>query len=229
MKNIHLISTDKPSRLHEFGGTWFSYKEPSKSFRNYKMYITNSEEIKEGDWVITNGGLRFVTSINNDKSKTFTDDGSISKQSPSPYCYLEHYKKIILTTDQDLIKDGIQAIDDEFLEWFVRNPSCVRVEVEKESHIEIEEVSYEGDFQNVEYISYKIIIPKEEPKQLTVEEALLLMRKTPMTFVPDKRMYSEEDVKEAFRQRQDNMDYSEMFGWYSKLTEQQWFEQFKKK
>lgn len=28
------------------------------------------------------------------------------------------YKKIILTTDQDLIKDGVQAIDDEFLEWF---------------------------------------------------------------------------------------------------------------
>jgi len=44
-----------------------------------------------------------------------------------------------------------------------------------------------------------------------------------------KRMYSEEDVKEAFRQGQDNMDYSEMFGWDSKLTEQQWFEQFKKK
>jgi hypothetical protein len=62
-----------------------------------------------------------------------------------------------------------------------------------------------------------------------VKEALLQMRKTPMTFVPDKRMYSEEDVKEAFRQGQDNMDYSEMFGWDSKLTEQQWFEQFKKK
>jgi hypothetical protein len=44
-----------------------------------------------------------------------------------------------------------------------------------------------------------------------------------------KRMYSEEDLKEAFRQGQDNMDYSEMFGWDSKLTEQQWFEQFKKK
>lgn len=27
------------------------------------------------------------------------------------------YKKIILTTDTNLIKDGVQAIDDEFLEW----------------------------------------------------------------------------------------------------------------
>lgn len=40
------------------------------------------------------------------------------------------YKKIILTTDQDLIKDGVQAIDDEFLEWFVANPSCKFVEVQ---------------------------------------------------------------------------------------------------
>ena len=40
-------------------------------------------------------------------------------------------KKIILTTDQDLIKDGVQAIDDDFLEWFVKNPSCEVVDVLK--------------------------------------------------------------------------------------------------
>jgi hypothetical protein len=28
------------------------------------------------------------------------------------------YKKIILTTDPKLIADGVQSIDDEFLEWF---------------------------------------------------------------------------------------------------------------
>jgi flavorubredoxin len=39
------------------------------------------------------------------------------------------YCKIILTTDGDLIKDGVQSIDDEFLEWFVENPSCEEVEV----------------------------------------------------------------------------------------------------
>ena len=51
------------------------------------------------------------------------------------------------------------------------------------------------------------------------------------------RMYSEEDLREAFRQGMENldpdfpenMDYSEMYGWSSKLTEQEWFEQFKKK
>jgi hypothetical protein len=42
------------------------------------------------------------------------------------------------------------------------------------------------------------------------------------------RMYSEEDLREAFRQGQDNVEYSEMYGFDSKLTEQEWFEQFKK-
>jgi hypothetical protein len=45
----------------------------------------------------------------------------------------------------------------------------------------------------------------------------------------DKNKYSEEDLREAFRQGQDNMDYSEIYGWDSKLTEQEWFEKFKKK
>ena len=43
------------------------------------------------------------------------------------------------------------------------------------------------------------------------------------------RMYSEEEVRRAFQDGQDNMDYSEMYGWSSKLTEQKWFNQFKKK
>ncbi len=43
------------------------------------------------------------------------------------------------------------------------------------------------------------------------------------------RMYSEEDLREAFSQGEDNMDYSDNYGWTSKQTVQQWFEQFKKK
>jgi aryl-alcohol dehydrogenase-like predicted oxidoreductase len=54
----------------------------------------------------------------------------------------------------------------------------------------------------------------EKPKQEINEQA---------------QMYSEEDLREAFRQGMENMDYSEMYGFDSKLTEQEWFEQFKKK
>jgi hypothetical protein len=43
------------------------------------------------------------------------------------------------------------------------------------------------------------------------------------------RMYSEEDLREAFRQGGENIDYSDTYGWTSKLTEQEWFEQFKNK
>jgi hypothetical protein len=60
------------------------------------------------------------------------------------------YKEIILTTDQDLIKDGVQAIDDEFLEWFVQNPSCEVVKIE----------STYKDFNPITY-THKIIIPRE--------------------------------------------------------------------
>jgi hypothetical protein len=60
-------------------------------------------------------------------------------------------KKIILTTDQDLIVDGIQAIDDEFLEWFIKNNSCEEVEIE--------------DYGTLYNFRYLILIPQEEPKQ----------------------------------------------------------------
>ena len=56
---------------------------------------------------------------------------------------------MILIIDKDLIKDGVQAIDDTFLEWFVKNPSCESVEVQKWSSLA--ECGY----------SYHIIIPKQ--------------------------------------------------------------------
>ena len=77
--------------------------------------------------------------------------------------------KIILTTNKLLIQDGVQAIDDEFLQWFVQNPSCENVKVEL-----IEEIPSGftfGMFGNDEpptELVYKIIIPIEEPKQETV-------------------------------------------------------------
>jgi hypothetical protein len=65
-------------------------------------------------------------------------------------------KKIILTTDQELIKDGVQSIDDEFLEWFVKNPSC--------EYIQTTELSlFNGDTGQSGHYKYEIIIPQEEP------------------------------------------------------------------
>ena len=141
MKNIHILPTDKPSRLYEFGGELILTNEPAAAFRNQHIYITSDEKAKEGDWgyiPFQGGNVKLV-------GKYFADD----------------WKKIILTTDQDLIEDGVQAIDDKFLEWFVKNPSCEEVEV-KESLI-----------VNVTDFGYKIIIPKEEREQETLEDIKL--------------------------------------------------------
>ena len=152
MKNIHILPTDKPSRLC-FRNYYFLNKDNITEYSNVEfknIYITNDEEIKEGDWFI----LDMSHSSHSNELHQLGDD-KWSKTGGIHFCegnsWVDSCKKIILTTDQDLIKDGIQAIDDEFLEWFVKNPSCERVEVKCYSKFN------DGDFTD-----YKIIIPKEE-------------------------------------------------------------------
>lgn len=101
-----------------------------------ELFITNDEEIKEGDYITD--GYRVWK---------WKDDSSLLGR-----------KKIILTTDQDLIKDSIQAISDEFIELFVKNSSCEEVEVDimNKGYNKKEDIPYQ-EF-------YKIIIPQEEPK-----------------------------------------------------------------
>jgi hypothetical protein len=136
MKNIHIIPTDKPSRLYK-DGEKLKLDIESYGVNNQNIYITNSEEIKEDNWGLSklNEVILFGRSYNE-----------------------KFYKKIILTTDQDLITDGVQAIDNKFLEWFVRNPSCEFVVVN---------FNYKKFRWNELNKSqcYKIIIPQEEPKQ----------------------------------------------------------------
>jgi len=144
MKNIHVLPTDKPSRLF-INPLWENQlrflKEKlitkNKERLPQNIYITSDEEIKEGDW-------RYDIELNRiEKGK---ETGTF-----------KNWKKIILTTDQDLIKDGVQAIDDEFLEWFVKNPSCEFVDIKYQYWKEINDI---GKY------TYQIIIPKEEPKQI---------------------------------------------------------------
>jgi hypothetical protein len=163
MKNIHIIPTDKLSRLFiaendiEMFILSDKYELGNKLCKNQHIYITNDEEIKGGDWCLDKFNQRWkledkkLIGFDNKGIKRFSTDNILGHE-----C-----KKIILTTDQDLIKDGVQAIDDEFLEWFVKNPSCERVGVEKEYN---EERIVDG--KDIGDYSYKIIIPQEEPKQI---------------------------------------------------------------
>ena len=159
MKNVHIFQTDQPSRLYINTAT----KEVKLSkekldnvtyMQNQNIYITNNEEIKEGDYCIDG----------NDIYGPY-ENGDIAT---------EKFSKIILTTDQDLIKDGVQAIDDEFLEWFVKNTTCEFVDVIKEMYVPqsngkisdgriSHEISLNPSDNTLPF--YKIIIPKVEPNQ----------------------------------------------------------------
>lgn len=227
MKNIYVLPTEKPSRLYQnYYGKYFEICELPRVNTIYKkcynIYITSDEEIKEGDWCLNEDDF--------DKHLLFKADSLFFDTG------LEA-KKIILTTDQDLIKDGVQAIDDEFLEWFVKNPSCEEVEVEKEQYH-----TFVGMKKYPMIPNYKIIIPKEEPKQEKLEYGLLQHIKLCLECnnesqairllekygfekqEQDKNKYSEEEVLEILN------EFS--IACYSPIEKFEipgWFEQFKKK
>jgi len=116
MKNIHVLPTDKPSRLYLFEerlilGDLVTVVFKNSGAVNQNIYITSDEKNKRGDWY-------FAESLN--EILQYTHDELLSPSELKE----NGDKKIILTTDLQLIADGVQAIDDEFLEWFVKNPSC---------------------------------------------------------------------------------------------------------
>jgi tRNA nucleotidyltransferase/poly(A) polymerase len=203
------------------------------------IYITSDEEIKDDEWHLHYyEGKPLIAKSHNGASEVINLKAKEFG-----------YKKIIMTTDHDLIKDGVQAIDDEFLEWFVKNLSCEKVEI---------------DFSLVSgTFKYKIIIPKEEPKyiedkfefesriinevwdrdeepkQETLEESTKKYLKNCKEAIHDnimfiqgsnfgakwqaKRMYSEEDMKQFGLYLGDN--FKKLKG----KTIDEIFEQFKKK
>ena len=160
MKNIHVLPTDKPSRiiknqdndfilLNTYAPNWF---EINLKTTKQNIYITSDEEIKEGDWVFDT----FINACPAIRQLT-TEEEVIEVQKTE--------RKIILTTDPELIKDGVQAIDDNFLEWFIKNQSCEEVEIEN-----VYDKFLNGDKRSVSDFrkKYKINIPKEEPKQCDI-------------------------------------------------------------
>jgi hypothetical protein len=156
MRNVHILPTDKPSRLW-INNLLQGKLELSKevligSNTAQHIYITSNEKIKQGDWCIYDSGevIQYLVKLNTD-----------------------NLKKIILTDNPDLIAEGVQPIDNEFLEWFVKNPSCEEVKVEKENICarcysnDVDECWSAKECSDGRYdkIKYKIIIPQEEPKQ----------------------------------------------------------------
>lgn len=188
MKNIHFLPTkikDKGSQLTKCKLTnTLNFRRFNELIDTYEetlnVFITSDETIKDGDWVIvdyitgftdlegnpcTDGNIYLVQATNivlgnveHGQELLFSGNGLTHE--------IRFCKKIVLTTDQELIKDGVRAIPDEFLEWFVKNSNCEFVEVEKECCgqcderlCEITSLHREETIYNT---FYKIIIPEEE-------------------------------------------------------------------
>ena len=150
MKNIHLIATDKPSKLRignngnlVIGLMQNSIQSKNDSYTNQHVYITNNEEIKIGDREIIDNDCR--------KLKFTKNETRIGK-------------KVILSDDPKLIQSGVQEIDEDFLEWLVQNPSCDSVKIDLVPVNEFGSEITVGGY-GFDKFKYKIIIPKEEHKQ----------------------------------------------------------------
>jgi hypothetical protein len=116
MKNVHILPTDKPSRFFNTNKGDYHFREhyaPDTilTCKNHNIYITSDKIIKDC-WVLNTltNQIYFLFGF---------------------YGIQPLVKKIIITTDQYLIKEGVKPIDDDFLEWFVKNPSCDKVEIKE--------------------------------------------------------------------------------------------------
>ena len=248
MKNIYILSTEIPSRLtriyNDVKKENFTLKLDVKvndSFKEYiNIYITSDEEIKEGDWYIDDSNMI---------RKAFISDKEYwsTRWAINSYC-----KKVILTTDQDLTKDGIQKIDNEFLEWFVKNPHYEQIDVGY-GFIRLSETDNKGYWASIPGAEFNM--QKEESKQETLEESAKKYYKDNIdqSNIPrdhyeveiqdlmigfaskwqQERMYSEDEVEEIVSKLMHEVhcgditytDYVIDF----KTSPRKWFQQFKKK
>jgi hypothetical protein len=180
MKNVHLIPTDKLSRLGRFvdtGNLFLRTPNDLPRGENVNVYITDDSKIREGYYLDLTHNIVMK---------------SVFYPSSDKNC-----KKIIITTDPELIKDGVQEIPNDFLEWLVKSPSCQyggykdiawdKIITLKEKPKQYPIGGYAPGFYSCECITCKtefmgdklaiqcepcaIKTTQEEPKQETIEEA----------------------------------------------------------
>jgi hypothetical protein len=96
------------------GGLWNGKDEftvkivdvPSMKYQN--IYITNDEEIKEGDWFVNLISKELLRCFRNSAVKSL---GGKTINNTEKWLDNNKCKKIILTTNTNLINDGVQAIE----------------------------------------------------------------------------------------------------------------------
>jgi hypothetical protein len=245
MKNIHILPTDKPSRLYyhsDLKQLVLTNKTMLREFViNQNIYITSNSKFVRDEYITD--GIEVIKAT----PKLVNAQGLVDRRD---------WKKIIITTDQELIKDGVHSIGEEFLKWFVENPTCIKVEVVYGLFNPMGRQVDPNDLgQNHSKCvwKYKIITTKEEPKlqckdcndnltDCTCIEDTVDMKQTPgketadyidrhiveaMVEVAKQKMYSEEDMKSSF-QVGFNVGYNDEES-PSYLTFEEWIKEYKKK
>lgn len=142
MNNIRILPTNKVTKVHFDSKLFISpnyqlSKTINSIVQGRNIYITNDEKPKSGDWCYVPNqmlGYEHIQQITTETIETLDSIGA---------------KKIIMTTDPDLIKDGVQGIPEDFLKWLVDNPECEYVEVYNDKNV------------GYEYDHYSIIIPEK--------------------------------------------------------------------
>lgn len=208
MKNVYLVQTNKPSRLQ--------LQKVTKELLLYKDSVKEDAYTQPIDMFI----------ISDEELK---DEDKYSH-------YRIDCKKIILTTNKDLIEEGVQDIPYEFLKWFIKNPTCENIEVRK---IEDELISQKNpkirfnalqdppSFISAESLNsmiltykYKIIIPKTT--QQVIDEDFAGGLEMGQIIPKEERSYSEEEVIELLQDFANDLSDNV-------INIKFWFEQFKKK
>jgi hypothetical protein len=201
MRNVFILPTDQPSRLYYHSDNILRFISDNILFTTSQhIYITSSEKIKESDWVLYNN--KIVRQVD----KTFNKPGFDWNVLNS--------KKIILTTDPTLIEDGVQSIDDEFLEWFVKNPTCEFIKVTKLDYL-----------TNRQYRIYNL--PQEELKSFSDFSDKFFGTTEKEESKQTEIMYSEQEVLDLLYKRDLYLFNRDETKELELPTE--WFEQFKKK
>lgn len=164
MRNIYTLPTNLASELflNKEGILLESYILRRSNARH--IYITSDGDIKEGDWCLLDNNVGASTGY--DVCKCDSSDIKNGWYGFGLF-YTGRCKKIVITTNQDLIKDGVEEIDDKFLQWFLKNQTC------EEVYVEVTTLwlnkKFGGTWQpfpdetaTQSKKTYKIIIPKEE-------------------------------------------------------------------
>jgi hypothetical protein len=117
MGNIRLLPSKNPSKL-----IYSKVREDGKII--YKL-VFSREAIKCNDGLLS--GQRNIYITNNDYiGFSYYLDGDLVRKGviddKDYWAVRKDYKKIILTNDPDLIKDGVQEISDDFLLGFIKKP-----------------------------------------------------------------------------------------------------------